>query len=246
MSYEEAKAAAAASSRRNDEQRMMMMQQQAQPVTRFNVLPLSYEEARARAAEASRQHDERAGQGMLDCQRVVNQSPLKRQESFRRLRRLERSLSNRRLEEQGNVSRGRTHFSNGQDIVHDHNHTSRVLRSFKNFSSPAQVEQNQFPLQVEIAPGVFASVRGANETWAAVEEGNVEHSECICCSMRLVCIADAEYVLCPECRVVIPMSGLFHACGVGLGMSLIEYEAIVQGRRRPLSRSHTDQGPRRW
>jgi hypothetical protein len=80
-----------------------------------------------------------------------------------------------------------------------------------------------------------------------VEQGNIKHSECICCSMRLVCIADAEYVLCPECRVVIPLSGSPCASGVGLGLSLNEYESIVNGGRRPLGRSYTDQGPyRRW
>lgn len=100
--------------------------------------------------------------------------------------------------------------------------------------------------QLEIAPGVFALLRGAEETWNAVENGNIVHCECICCTMQLVCIADAEFVLCPECRVVNPLpkqSNHIHnhvpdARGVGLGMSLDEYNA-------QLDRNHRYHHPRR-
>jgi hypothetical protein len=82
------------------------------------------------------------------------------------------------------------------------------------------------PIELEISPGVFAPLRGSEETWRAIQAGNVETVVCVCCCNRIQCIADAEYVICPECRVVSPVgdpyrerpaSGL-HIRGVGLGL----------------------------
>jgi hypothetical protein len=82
-------------------------------------------------------------------------------------------------------------------------------------------------IEVEIMPGVFSPLRGSEETWRAINAGNVEIVECICCCNRIQCIADAEYVLCPECRVVSPVenryrgrqaSGQHNKRGVGLGL----------------------------
>jgi hypothetical protein len=82
-------------------------------------------------------------------------------------------------------------------------------------------------IEVEIMPGVFAPLRGSEETWRAVKAGNIEIVVCICCCNRIQCIADAEYILCPECRVVSPVgnrcrgspaSGQHKSRGVGLGL----------------------------
>jgi hypothetical protein len=101
--------------------------------------------------------------------------------------------------------------------------------SISEASSPSQVPS----LQIEISTGMFAPLRGAEETLAAVEDGNVEQCECVCCSTKLICIADAKYVLCPECRVIIPwQSSLtqspFQSAGVGLGMTFQEYNSLVE------------------
>jgi hypothetical protein len=89
-------------------------------------------------------------------------------------------------------------------------------------------------LQVEISPGVFCSLRGSDETWNAIEQGFSSHVNCFICCTALLCIADADYVLCPECLVVSPTgtedrkmpangsSGLLyqqHRGGVGLGLA---------------------------
>jgi hypothetical protein len=82
-------------------------------------------------------------------------------------------------------------------------------------------------IEVEIVPGVFALLRGSEETWRAIQRGNFETVVCVCCYNRLHCIADAEYVLCPECRVVSPVGDPYrdeltasgqHISGVGLGL----------------------------
>jgi hypothetical protein len=85
-------------------------------------------------------------------------------------------------------------------------------------------------LQLEISPGIFAPLRGSDETFNAIERGFSSNVDCFVCSTALICIADADYVLCPECRVVgptgaaerksPPTSGFNqpHRGGVGLGL----------------------------
>jgi hypothetical protein len=81
-------------------------------------------------------------------------------------------------------------------------------------------------IEVEISPGVFALLRGSEETWRAIQTGNFETVECVCCCNRMQYIADAEYVLCSECRVVSPVGNHYRersasgrgTRGVGLGL----------------------------
>lgn len=177
--------------------------------------------------------------------RMVTLSPLKRQESFGRLRRLEGALSSRVVEDKDDNHSDQSYSRNRQGNVQNQT-ASHFSQTLKNYPNSTEQVRSQSPLQLEISPGIFATVRGANETWAAVEDGNVKHSDCICCAIRLICIADAEYALCPECRVVFPLSSSSFAHGIGLGMALDEYEALLQEGRRPLGPSLTDHGPRRW
>lgn len=57
---------------------------------------------------------------------------------------------------------------------------------------------------IEIAPGHFLTLRGAEETLRAIEQGMWVTVPCLVCNARLQCIADCEMVLCPDCRVVSP------------------------------------------
>jgi len=87
-------------------------------------------------------------------------------------------------------------------------------------------------LQIEIEPGFFAELRGAEETTHAVAVGQVVDCSCILCSLPLLCIRDAEFVLCPDCKVVSP---LFHGNtggrgGVGLGLRAEQLETMGGGR----------------
>ncbi|GAX27019.1 hypothetical protein FisN_9Lh334 [Fistulifera solaris] len=89
-------------------------------------------------------------------------------------------------------------------------------------------------LQIEISPGIFARLRGSEETWNAIKCGNSTHTKCFSCELPLICISDAEFVICPACRVVSPIfsgsSGktLMYpnsavSGGVGLGMQATSY-----------------------
>jgi hypothetical protein len=80
---------------------------------------------------------------------------------------------------------------------------------------------------LEISPGVHARLRGADETWKAIKNDYYMPAECICCESTIFCIQDADYVLCPDCRVVSRMEGLSSRGmgGVGLGF---KYEALAR------------------
>jgi hypothetical protein len=80
---------------------------------------------------------------------------------------------------------------------------------------------------IEISPGVQVRLRGADETWKAIENDYYMPAECICCESTIFCIQDADYVLCPDCRVVSRMEGLSSRGmgGVGLGF---KYEALAR------------------
>jgi hypothetical protein len=80
---------------------------------------------------------------------------------------------------------------------------------------------------IEISPGVHVRLRGADETWKAIENDNYMPAECICCESTIFCIQNADYILCPDCRVVSRMEGLSsHGVGgVGLGF---KYEDLAR------------------
>jgi hypothetical protein len=80
---------------------------------------------------------------------------------------------------------------------------------------------------IEISPGVQVRLRGADETWKAIEHDYYMPSECICCESTIFCIQDADYVLCPDCRVVSRLedSSSRGMGGVGLGF---KYEELAR------------------
>jgi hypothetical protein len=87
----------------------------------------------------------------------------------------------------------------------------------------------ELPSQVtiEISPGVHVHLRGADETWKAIANDYYMPAECICCESTIFCIQNADYVLCPDCRVVSRMDGpSSHGMGgVGLGF---KYEDLAR------------------
>lgn len=72
---------------------------------------------------------------------------------------------------------------------------------------------------IEVAPGQFVRLRGAEESWKAIQVDFIMPCECVCCQTTLFCIEDAEYCLCPTCKTVLPMDGA-KGGGVGLGFGL--------------------------
>jgi hypothetical protein len=116
----------------------------------------------------------------------------------------------------------RTSFSSATEL----SNSSRMLpqtmvRSSMRPTSP----YNEGRRTIEISPGLFATIRGAEETKQAIERNFVIHPDCMSCSMNLTCIADADYVICPDCKVISPSgSNIVHSNdlegggGVGLGV----------------------------
>jgi hypothetical protein len=77
-------------------------------------------------------------------------------------------------------------------------------------------------LEIEVVPGVFRPFIGAMETMLAIRSGNEVEVICPCCGTRLLCVCDAGYCLCPECRVISPLESheLSNECGISLGCAI--------------------------
>ena len=91
-------------------------------------------------------------------------------------------------------------------------------------------QQRPIKIEIEIYPGYFLPLSGAHETMEAIGCDSYMPTYCVMCSLTLFCIQDADYVLCPKCRVVSPMddddSGggdcKEQGSGVGLGFTIEE------------------------
>ena len=82
---------------------------------------------------------------------------------------------------------------------------------------------------MEIAPNLFVPYKGSQETWEALQTGDFTVTTCFACTLPLVVMDTAEYLVCPDCHTVSPLSyssstssGSSIAtparCGVGLGI----------------------------
>jgi hypothetical protein len=97
----------------------------------------------------------------------------------------------------------------------------------KGFSMPALSQMPPLPSSqptIEISPGIRVRLRGADETLEAISNDFYLPAECICCESTIFCIQNADYVLCPDCRVVSRMEGLSSRGmgGVGLGFKFMD------------------------
>lgn len=89
---------------------------------------------------------------------------------------------------------------------------------------------------IEIAPGEYMRLRGAQETWKAIQDDFYIPCSCICCDLTLFCIQDATYVLCPVCQVVSSMEQIDgYNGGVGLGFTMDE---LAQWQNEILQERH--------
>jgi hypothetical protein len=73
---------------------------------------------------------------------------------------------------------------------------------------------------IEVAPGQYMRLRGADETWTAIQDDFYAPCVCYACDLTLFCIQNATYVLCPQCQVVNPFDGDESKGGVGLGFTI--------------------------
>ena len=87
---------------------------------------------------------------------------------------------------------------------------------------------------VEVAPGNFTVLRGAKETWDAIQDGFVLIRQCKECYEECCFIMDADYFLCPCCKcigLVSSNSDNGFEGGVGLGLSTQLMKTIAAQRR---------------
>jgi hypothetical protein len=102
---------------------------------------------------------------------------------------------------------------------------------------------------LEVAPGLFLPLHGSQETSSAMQEGKLVSCNCFVCMETVMCVPQASYVLCPDCRVVSPVAGCLslkrrvtlpgEMGGVGLGLKWTEYlkweqESVRYYRQRSL------------
>jgi hypothetical protein len=84
-------------------------------------------------------------------------------------------------------------------------------------------EQVTHHQEVEVAPGEYMPLRGSAETLKAIESGKACKVTCFACQASLWCVPDADLVLCPDCRILSPLSSKESSQlwtrhgGVGLG-----------------------------
>lgn len=70
---------------------------------------------------------------------------------------------------------------------------------------PSAIEKRLQHLEIE--PGLLLPLRGAKETITAIKEGFVEEVSCQACGLALLCIADATFCVCADCKCVSAFEG---------------------------------------
>jgi hypothetical protein len=104
------------------------------------------------------------------------------------------------------------------------------------YRKPSVQQDPTSRIEVEVGPGVFLPLHGTEETMSAMQEGQLVSCTCYVCTLTVMCVPQASFVLCPDCRVVSPVErsavpttmkhGAAPSCetgGVGLGMKLEEF-----------------------
>jgi hypothetical protein len=112
-------------------------------------------------------------------------------------------------------------------VESDASHSSSTDWEIPSMPELLQVPPPSSQPTIEISPGVHVRLRGASETWEAIENDYYMPAECICCESTIFCIQNAVFVLCPDCRVVSRMEGVSSRGmgGVGLGF---KYEDLAR------------------
>ena len=77
---------------------------------------------------------------------------------------------------------------------------------------------------MEVAPGVFKTIRRASHVQEAWENGDCIVAMCFLCDIRLACTDDCQGVVCPVCLAVSPVHGTTDAASaegyVGIGLEI--------------------------
>jgi hypothetical protein len=89
--------------------------------------------------------------------------------------------------------------------IPDMDETSVYSSSYNDVNDDSDCTIPKFKVtQIEIAPGKYLPLRGAAETTYALQCGFYVTISCMICHSLLICIANCELVLCPDCRTLSP------------------------------------------
>ena len=121
-------------------------------------------------------------------------------------------------------------------------------------ASPQPQQQQQPAMMLQIAPGIKVRLRGAQETKACIARDFYIPALCYACTLDMFCIMDANYVVCPVCRVVSPLEGgadMEYEGGVGLGFTfqdLMDWQRDAREREQQQQRRQLSSQPftARW
>jgi hypothetical protein len=112
-------------------------------------------------------------------------------------------------------------------------HHRRQLSAERQMPGGEQISSLQQVPMVEIFPGVVVELRGAAEATEAIRNDFYMPLLCFCCETTIFCIQDADFVICPECRVVTSTTTTtindiqqqqYRKGGVGLGFTFTELQ----------------------
>ena len=95
---------------------------------------------------------------------------------------------------------------------------------------PVEAEPKPAEQTVEIFPGFTTRLRGAQETWESIEDGFYQPVSCMTCTLELCCILDADFVICPCCEGVTPVSESPGEGGAGLGCTMEDVRNHIASR----------------
>ena len=84
------------------------------------------------------------------------------------------------------------------------NNRATVASSKPSTKENQRNEENS--LSIEISPGLFAQLLKGRQTWNAMHNGTSVSAACIICNATLQCCPEADYILCPDCNVVSPLT----------------------------------------
>lgn len=111
-------------------------------------------------------------------------------------------------------------------------HEMKLPVSYNHASSKEQFAKGEDKrVHVELSPGVTTVLRTAEETQMAIKDNFFIPIACLFCTLDLFCIADAQFVVCPKCRVVSPATSgskppTGKREGLGLGLTYDNLAAI--------------------
>jgi hypothetical protein len=83
---------------------------------------------------------------------------------------------------------------------------SPIPMMMKSTDDSSQRKTTNERLQVQISPGEYMPLRGAQETWEAINNGSSRIVDCVGCQSVLQCVSDCQLVICPDCKLVSPVS----------------------------------------